>query len=169
MRLCRPSFHVDAPVRLDPSDLIIGEDIFNDPIAASRLPPLIDAHATKLTDSSALPHSSSNTLPIHLASLAEIQTERQRILPLDTSKTPVESIRAGERYHFIVEHDVEELGAHTFLWTWIDFLVSTEQFGPRRTSPSIHRKVLMCGIVILADFDRLNSVLVRQLFILFKE
>lgn len=44
---------------------------------------------------------------------AEIQTERQRILLLDTSKSPVESIRAGGRYDFIVEHDVKELGAHT--------------------------------------------------------
>ncbi|GLT82903.1 hypothetical protein SLE2022_012310 [Rubroshorea leprosula] len=47
---------------------------------------------------------------------AEIQTERQRILLLDTSKSPVESIRAGGRYDFIVEHDVKELGAHTLLY-----------------------------------------------------
>lgn len=32
---------------------------------------------------------------------------------LDTTKTPVETIRAGGRYDFIVEHDVKELGAHT--------------------------------------------------------
>ena len=44
---------------------------------------------------------------------AEIQTERQRLLLLDTSKSPVESIRAGGRYDFIVEHDVKELGPHT--------------------------------------------------------
>lgn len=44
---------------------------------------------------------------------AEIQTERQRVLLLDTSKSPVESIRAGGRYDFIVEHDVKEVGAHT--------------------------------------------------------
>jgi hypothetical protein len=44
---------------------------------------------------------------------AEIQTERQRILLLDTTKSPVESIRAGGRYDFIVEHDVKELGSHT--------------------------------------------------------
>ena len=44
---------------------------------------------------------------------AEIQTERQRVLLLDTTKTPVETIRAGGRYDFIVEHDVKELGAHT--------------------------------------------------------
>jgi hypothetical protein len=46
---------------------------------------------------------------------AEIQTERQRILLLDTSKSPVESIRTGGRYDFIVEHDVKELGAHTLV------------------------------------------------------
>jgi len=44
---------------------------------------------------------------------AEIQTEKQRILLLDTSKSPVESIRSGGRYDFIVEHDVKELGPHT--------------------------------------------------------
>ncbi|XP_039139075.1 trafficking protein particle complex subunit 13 [Dioscorea cayenensis subsp. rotundata] len=48
---------------------------------------------------------------------AEIQTEKQRILLLDTSKTPVESIRAGGRYDFIVEHDVKELGPHTLVCT----------------------------------------------------
>ncbi|CAM0956634.1 unnamed protein product [Alopecurus aequalis] len=48
---------------------------------------------------------------------AEIQTERQRILLLDTSKSPVESIRSGGRYDFIVEHDVKELGAHTLVCT----------------------------------------------------
>lgn len=36
---------------------------------------------------------------------------------LDTSKSPVESIRAGGRYDFIVEHDVKELGAHTLVCT----------------------------------------------------
>lgn len=48
---------------------------------------------------------------------AEIQTEKQRILLLDTSKAPVESIRSGGRYDFIVEHDVKELGAHTLVCT----------------------------------------------------
>ncbi|KAK9755064.1 hypothetical protein RND81_01G000200 [Saponaria officinalis] len=36
---------------------------------------------------------------------------------LDTSKSPVETIRAGGRYDFIVEHDVKELGAHTLVCT----------------------------------------------------
>ncbi|KAL0904191.1 hypothetical protein M5K25_026266 [Dendrobium thyrsiflorum] len=48
---------------------------------------------------------------------AEIQTERQRILLLDMSKSPVESIRSGGRYDFIVEHDVKELGSHTLVCT----------------------------------------------------
>lgn len=46
---------------------------------------------------------------------AEIQTDRQKLLLLDTSKAPVESIRAGGRYDFIVEHDVKELGPHTYV------------------------------------------------------
>lgn len=55
---------------------------------------------------------------------AEIQTERQRILLLDTSKSPVESIRAAGRYDFIVEHDVKELGAHTFELNFPSFSTS---------------------------------------------
>ncbi|PWA97872.1 hypothetical protein CTI12_AA025390 [Artemisia annua] len=46
---------------------------------------------------------------------SEIQTERQRILLLDASKAPVECIRAGGRYDFIVQHDVKELGAHAIV------------------------------------------------------
>lgn len=33
MRLCRPSFHMETPLRLDPLDLIAGEDLFDDPHA----------------------------------------------------------------------------------------------------------------------------------------
>ncbi|XP_050214525.1 uncharacterized protein LOC126665692 [Mercurialis annua] len=158
MRLCRPSFHVEAPLRVDPADLIVGEDIFDDPIAASQLPPLIDSQITKLTDTSDLSYrsrfllqhpsdsfgltgllvlpqafgaiylgetfcsyisinNSSNFEVREVVIKAEIQTERQRILLLDTSKAPVESIRAGGRYDFIVEHDVKELGAHTLVCT----------------------------------------------------
>ncbi|PON36791.1 Trafficking protein particle complex subunit [Parasponia andersonii] len=157
MRLCRPSFHADpVPLRLDPVDLLVGEDIFDDPIAAAQLPPLLHSHShssdSDLTYRSRflLPHLSD---PIGLSGLlvlpqafgaiylgetfcsyisinnssnfevrdviikAEIQTERQRILLLDTSKSPVESIRAGGRYDFIVEHDVKELGPHTLVCT----------------------------------------------------
>ena len=41
MRLCRPSFHVEPPLRLDPTDLFIGEDLLDDPIAASNVPRLL--------------------------------------------------------------------------------------------------------------------------------
>ncbi|XP_059438557.1 uncharacterized protein LOC132171290 isoform X2 [Corylus avellana] len=158
MRLCRPSFHVDPPLRLDPVDLIAGEDILDDPIAASHLPRLIDSHVANPADSSDLSYRSRFLLhdpsdPMGLSGLlvlpqsfgaiylgetfcsyisinnssnfeakeiiikAEMQTERQRILLLDTSKSPVDTIRAGGRYDFIVEHDVKELGAHTLVCT----------------------------------------------------
>ncbi|XP_022720481.1 trafficking protein particle complex subunit 13-like isoform X2 [Durio zibethinus] len=158
MRLCKPSFHVEPPFRIDPTDLFVGEDIFDDPLAASNLPPLLSSHVSKSTDSSdltygdrfllhhpsdamgfsgllVLPQSfgaiylgetfcsyisinnSSNFEVRDVIIKAEIQTERQRILLLDTSKSPVESIRAGGRYDFIVEHDVKELGAHTLVCT----------------------------------------------------
>uniref|UniRef100_A0A2P2KNF7 Trafficking protein particle complex subunit 13 n=1 Tax=Rhizophora mucronata TaxID=61149 RepID=A0A2P2KNF7_RHIMU len=162
MRLCRPSLHVDTPLRVDPLDLIVGEDIFDDPVAASHLPSLIHGHVTKspadddyspdlsyrsrfllhrpsdsfgLSGLLVLPqafgaiylgetfcsyisiNNSSNFEVRDVIIKAEIQTERQRILLLDTSKTPVESVRAGGRYDFIVEHDVKELGAHTLVCT----------------------------------------------------
>lgn len=155
MRLCRPSFHVDNPLRLDPADLLAGEDIFDDPLAASDLPRLLHNHTLKSNDSDltyrtrfllndpsdamglsgllVLPQSfgaiylgetfcsyisinnSSNFEVRDVVIKAEMQTEKQRILLLDTSKSPVESIRAGGRYDFIVEHDVKELGAHTLV------------------------------------------------------
>ncbi|KAM7264319.1 hypothetical protein ACFE04_002002 [Oxalis oulophora] len=40
------SFHVDTPLLLDPTDLLVGEDIFDYPIAAANLPLLINAHIT---------------------------------------------------------------------------------------------------------------------------
>ncbi|KAI7999493.1 Trafficking protein particle complex subunit 13 [Camellia lanceoleosa] len=157
MRLCRPSFHVETPLRFDPCDLIGGEDLFDDPMAASHFPALLSKHSPKFSDSDLsyrsrfLLHDPSDALglpgllvlpqafgAIYLGETfcsyisinnsstfeareviikAEIQTERQRILLLDTSKSPVESIRAGGRYDFIVEHDVKELGAHTLVCT----------------------------------------------------
>ncbi|KAJ4850778.1 hypothetical protein Tsubulata_013829 [Turnera subulata] len=50
MRLCRPSLHVDTPLLLDPADLIVGEDIFDDPLAASHLPSLIHNHVNDSSD-----------------------------------------------------------------------------------------------------------------------
>ncbi|TXG47359.1 hypothetical protein EZV62_026653 [Acer yangbiense] len=166
MRLCRPSIHVEPPLRLDPMDLFVGEDIFDDPIASTNLPPLISTHVPSSSSSAKAISSDSADLTfssrfllhhpsdsIGLSGLlvlpqafgaiylgetfcsyisinnsssfevrevvikAEIQTERQRILLLDTSKSAVETIRAGGRYDFIVEHDVKELGAHTLVCT----------------------------------------------------
>ncbi|OVA06065.1 Protein of unknown function DUF974 [Macleaya cordata] len=159
MRLCRPSFHVESPLLIDPLDLLTGEDLFDDPIASSNLPRLFPSHhlSTKPNDSDlsyrhrfqlqnpsdsmglsgllVLPqafgaiylgetfcsyisiNNSSNFEVRDVAIKAEIQTEKQRIMLLDTSKAPVESIRSGGRYDFIVEHDVKELGAHTLVCT----------------------------------------------------
>ncbi|KAL3519725.1 hypothetical protein ACH5RR_017874 [Cinchona calisaya] len=159
MRLCRPSIHVETPLKFDPCDLLFGEDIFDHPPAADHLPRLLSEYSpdssslsSDLTyrsrfllshpsDSLGLPallvlpqsfgaiylgetfcsyvsiNNSSNFEARDVIIKAEIQTERQRILLLDTSKSPVESIRAGGRYDFIVEHDVKELGAHTLVCT----------------------------------------------------
>nr|XP_043610074.1 trafficking protein particle complex subunit 13-like [Erigeron canadensis] len=167
MRLCRPTFHVETPLRFHLSDLIAGEDLFSDPSAAPHLQKLINSQSTITTINSSDSASSADltfsnrfllrendpsdpmglpgmlVLPqafgaIYLGETfcsyisinnsssfevrdivikAEIQTERQRILLLDTTKTPVETIRAGGRYDFIVEHDVKELGAHTLVCT----------------------------------------------------
>ncbi|XP_010545059.1 PREDICTED: trafficking protein particle complex subunit 13 [Tarenaya hassleriana] len=154
MRLCKPSFHVDPPLRLDPLDLLAGEDFSDDPSSASLLRRLVSSAASAVDSDLSYSNRfllSHPTDPIGLSGLlllpqsfgaiylgetfcsyisinnsstfevrdvvikAEIQTERQRILLLDTSKSPVESIRAGGRYDFIVEHDVKELGAHTLV------------------------------------------------------
>ncbi|XP_042058307.1 trafficking protein particle complex subunit 13-like [Salvia splendens] len=160
MRLCRPTLHVDnSPLKFDPCDLLFGEDLFDDPIAASHLPRLLGGQSSAAavdpadlsyrgrfllqqpTDSLGLPgllvlpqafgaiylgetfcsyisiNNSSNFEVRDVVIKAEIQTERQRLLLLDSSKSPVESIRAGGRYDFIVEHDVKELGAHTLVCT----------------------------------------------------
>ncbi|KAL3741847.1 hypothetical protein ACJRO7_017336 [Eucalyptus globulus] len=159
MRLCRPSLLVEPPLLVHPSDLLAGEDILDDPLAASRLPSLLASHLLPSDAAAADPTYRSRFLLRHPADAmglsgllllpqafgaiylgetfcsyisinnsssfevrdvtikAEIQTERQRILLLDTSKSPVETIRAGGRYDFIVEHDVKELGAHTLVCT----------------------------------------------------
>ncbi|XP_031097785.1 trafficking protein particle complex subunit 13 [Ipomoea triloba] len=162
MRLCRPSLHVETPLRFNACDLLFGEDLFDDSLAADHLPRLLSGDSVNaganVVDPSDLSYrsrflleqsSESVGLPgllvlpqsfgaIYLGETfcsyisinnsssfevrdivikAEIQTERQRILLLDTSKSPVESIRVGGRYDFIVEHDVKELGAHTLVCT----------------------------------------------------
>ncbi|WJX46166.1 hypothetical protein P8452_32992 [Trifolium repens] len=151
MRLCRPSFNVDPPLRIDPDDLFVGEDFFDDPSAPSSSADLISpdsdptyrdrfllhhfSDSMGLSGLLVLPQSfgaiylgetfcsyisinnSSNFEVREVIIKAEIQTERQRILLLDTSKSPVDTIRAGGRYDFIVEHDVKELGPHTLICT----------------------------------------------------
>ncbi|KAL0328834.1 UNVERIFIED_CONTAM: Trafficking protein particle complex subunit [Sesamum calycinum] len=99
---------------------------------------------------------------------AEIQTERQRIVLLDTSKTPVESIRAGGRYDFIVEHDVKELGAHTLVCTalysdgdserkylpqFFKFIVSN----PLSVRTKVRNVKVRCGVVKALVFKSLFS------------
>lgn len=44
---------------------------------------------------------------------AELQTERQRVTLADSTKAPMDYIRAGGRHDFIIEHDIKELGPHT--------------------------------------------------------
>ncbi|KAJ4982460.1 hypothetical protein NE237_033297 [Protea cynaroides] len=158
MRLCRPSFHVDSPLRVDPLDLFTGEDLLDDPVAAYQLPRLFSQFVNRKagepdltycnrfelqSPTDALGLSGLLILPLAFGAIylgetfcsyvsinnssnfevrdviikAEIQTERQRLLLLDTTKSPVESIRSGGRYDFIVEHDVKELGAHTLVCT----------------------------------------------------
>lgn len=148
MRLCRPTFEVESPLRFEGLDLMGGEDLLDegcllkgkdksdsDLTYRSRLILHHPSDAMGLSGLLVLPQSfgaiylgetfssyisinnSSNFEVKDVVIKAEIQTERQRILLLDTSKSPVESIRAGGRYDFIVEHDVKELGAHTLVCT----------------------------------------------------
>ncbi|KAK6932541.1 Trafficking protein particle complex subunit 13 [Dillenia turbinata] len=114
MRLCRPSFHVETPLLVNPNDLFFGEDLHDDLSLSSRLN---DLTSSLFHDSDSDLSYNSNFEVRDVTIKAEIQTERQRILLLDTSKSPVESIRAGGRYDFIVEHDVKELGGHTLVCT----------------------------------------------------
>ncbi|KAM1245525.1 hypothetical protein ACFX15_036082 [Malus domestica] len=62
MRLCKPSFQVDPiPLLLDPADLVVGEDVFDDPMAAAQLPRLLDVHDSLNPSSSASSDSSDLT------------------------------------------------------------------------------------------------------------
>ncbi|XP_031502860.1 uncharacterized protein LOC116265978 [Nymphaea colorata] len=160
MRLCRPSFRIDHPLRLDALDHILGEDFFEDNACdfrsdlcysfsgdGKRKPAMEDVgywRRFELADLSdligfpgvlVLPQafgaiylgetfcsyiSINNSSKYEIRDIiikAEIQTERQRVLLLDTARSPVESIRSGGRYDFIVEHDVKELGPHTLVCT----------------------------------------------------
>ena len=45
MRLCRPTFHIETPVRFDLSDLIIGEDLLDDESASPHIRRLIKSQS----------------------------------------------------------------------------------------------------------------------------
>ncbi|GKV08464.1 hypothetical protein SLEP1_g20086 [Rubroshorea leprosula] len=45
---------MEPPLQLDPTDLLVYEDIFDDPLAASHLPPLISRTIVNPIDSSDL-------------------------------------------------------------------------------------------------------------------
>ncbi|EFJ37350.1 hypothetical protein SELMODRAFT_77366, partial [Selaginella moellendorffii] len=62
---------------------------------------------------------------------AELQTERQRIILSNNSKSPIESIRATGQFDFIIEHDIKELGGHTL----VCMAVYTDPDGDRKYLP----------------------------------
>ncbi|XP_015697039.2 trafficking protein particle complex subunit 13 isoform X2 [Oryza brachyantha] len=121
-RLLRPA---DSPATTVPGDFTFRDRfLLRDPADALALPGLLvlpqafGAIYLGETFCSYISINNSSSFEARdVAIKAEIQTERQRILLLDTSKAPVESIRSGGRYDFIVEHDVKELGAHTLICT----------------------------------------------------
>lgn len=151
MRLCKPSFQVDLPLRVDPVDLMIGEDFLDDAQSANDLSSILAKDHTREegywkrfeleNPSDAMGVSGLLVLPQTFGSIylgetfcsyisvgnhthydvrdvtvkAEIQTERQRIILADNSKSPMDFIKGGGRYDFIIEHDIKELGPHTLM------------------------------------------------------
>ncbi|KAL7234279.1 hypothetical protein ACSBR1_017804 [Camellia fascicularis] len=81
MRLCRPSFHVETPLRFDPCNLIGGEDLYNDPVAASHFPGLLSKHSPKPATpiSPTAPDSSSTTPPTPSASPASSSSPKPSV------------------------------------------------------------------------------------------
>ncbi|KAG6754844.1 hypothetical protein POTOM_040642 [Populus tomentosa] len=55
MRSCQPAFLVDTALVLDPTEIFVGKDIFEDPVFSTHLPLLINSH---LFDSSDLTYRS---------------------------------------------------------------------------------------------------------------
>ena len=45
----------------------------------------------------------------------ELQTERQRRNIFENTSKPLETLAPGQRYDFIIQHDVKELGTHTLV------------------------------------------------------
>ncbi|KAG0613204.1 hypothetical protein M758_6G085200 [Ceratodon purpureus] len=62
---------------------------------------------------------------------AELQTERQRVTLYDSTKAPMDFVRAGGRHDFIIEHDIKELGPHTL----VCMAVYTDSDGERKYLP----------------------------------
>ncbi|CAA0811209.1 Unknown protein, partial [Striga hermonthica] len=130
MRLCRPTVHVDtSPLKFNPCDLLFSEDLFDDPIAAAGLPcflssqsnpSVVDPFDLSYRNRFLLQHpTDSLDLPGLLVlpqsfGLKSKQKDRGYCFWIHS---PVESVRVGGRYDFIVEHDVKELGAHTLVCT----------------------------------------------------
>eukprot|EP00249_Psilotum_nudum_P015750 c25502_g1_i5 orf=561-1178(-) len=151
MRLCRPSFQVDLPLRVDPVDFIVGEDFFDGGQSAADLSVVLSQErggdegfwrrfeledpcdAVGLSGLLVLPQTfgsiylgetfcsyisvgnHTNFDVRDVAIKAEIQTDRQRVVLVDNSKAPIDSISGGGRYDFIIEHDIKELGPHTLV------------------------------------------------------
>lgn len=74
-------------------------------------------------------HSSHDVRDVGIK--AELQTERQRITLYDSTKVPMDYIRAGGRHDFIIEHDIKELGPHTL----VCMAVYTDVDGERKYLP----------------------------------
>ncbi|KAL3677934.1 hypothetical protein R1sor_020890 [Riccia sorocarpa] len=146
MRLCRPSLHVDLGLRVDPIDLICGEDdveklVENSDVEDVREKTSFYKRAELEEPVDALGLSGILVLPQTFGSIylgetfcsyisvgnhtnhdvrdvgvkAELQTERQKLILADSTKNPLDFIRAGGRYDFIIEHDIKELGPHTLV------------------------------------------------------
>eukprot|EP00873_Tetraselmis_striata_P026048 jgi/Tetstr1/446312/TSEL_033855.t1 len=143
MRLCKPSLHVDAPLRLN-----LGEDMEADggrvagvdeaealacaPFA-SRVQLGDSLDAAGLTGMMELPQSFgtiylgetfcsyisvvnySDEVVSSVVIKAEVQTERQKSVLADNTSSPLPLLTPGGRHDFIVSHDVKELGAHTLV------------------------------------------------------
>ncbi|EFJ37353.1 hypothetical protein SELMODRAFT_76214 [Selaginella moellendorffii] len=161
MRLCRPSCQVDHPLLVDPSDVCNGEDSVNfkellpglvngnDPGFWKRFELQEPMDAMGLSGQLVLPqtfgsiylgetfcsyisvgnHTNHDVRDVIIK--AELQTERQRIILSDNSKSPIESIRATGRFDFIIEHDIKELGGHTL----VCMAVYTDPDGDRKYLP----------------------------------
>lgn len=174
MRLCRPAFQVDLPMRVDAVDLIVGEDFLDDAHSAQHLATLLSsAHNSREEGywrrfeleepSDAMGLSGLLVLPQAFGSIylgetfcsyisvanhtrydvrdvvikAEVQTERQRIMLADNSKTPMDFIKGGGRYDFMIEHDIKELGPHTLMC----MAVYTDPDGERKYLPQYFKFV----------------------------